>query len=82
MRKYFLDPAKLASGHCISMDENMMIDMLGNVRLCFNMDRLDLPAVGNVRQNSLQSIWEGSRVVGRDMRGCGYECGAMLCHSR
>ncbi|MCB9235462.1 MAG: radical SAM protein [Bacteroidia bacterium] len=82
MRHYFRQPEKLAQGHCASMDSHLVIDMLGEVRLCFNQDRLGLRPVGNVRENSLQEIWERSRSTARQMQNCQLECGAMLCHAR
>jgi hypothetical protein len=58
--------------------------MKGDVRLCFNMERIGLRAIANVRGRRLRDIWsdaavEGSRSV---MRQCREGCGAMVCHAR
>lgn len=82
MRHYFLQPDKLPPGQCLSMQNNLMIDSLGEVRFCFNQDRLQLPSLGNVRQQSIREIWENSRELRRQNQACSLECGAMLCHSR
>lgn len=84
MRFYFNHPGNLAPGHCAAMDRHMMVDMLGNVRLCFNMDRIGLAPVGHIRQRTLRSIWEDATTesVRGQMRACREGCGSMVCHAR
>jgi MoaA/NifB/PqqE/SkfB family radical SAM enzyme len=59
MRDYFHNPHRLPLGRCSAMDRHMMVDMMGDVRLCFNMERIGLKPVGNVRRQGLREIWEG-----------------------
>lgn len=84
MRDYFRNPQGLPSGRCTAMDKHLMVDMLGDVRLCFNMDRIGLPPVGNVRSKGLREIWEEQVVedVRNRMRSCREGCASMLCHAR
>ncbi len=57
---------------------------LVNVRLCFNMERIGLRPVGNVREARLRDLWEAQATESiRDrMRSCTEGCGSMLCHAR
>jgi MoaA/NifB/PqqE/SkfB family radical SAM enzyme len=83
-RHYFRHPRSLLAGHCAAMDQHLMVDMVGDVRLCFNMERMGLRPVANVRSRALRHIWEDTQVEGtRDaMRACRDGCGSMLCHAR
>jgi MoaA/NifB/PqqE/SkfB family radical SAM enzyme len=83
-RRYLLNPERVAVGQCASMEKHLMVDMRGNVRLCFNMERIGLAPVGNVRERGLREIWHDSVVerVRERMRGCREGCGSMLCHAR
>lgn len=84
MRHYFRHPDDLLPGQCASMDHSMMIDLFGNVRLCFHMERIGLPPVANVRDRDLRSIWQDARVAQTRsvMRSCRQGCGSMICHAR
>jgi MoaA/NifB/PqqE/SkfB family radical SAM enzyme len=83
-RRYLMDPSHSVPGQCASMDKHLMVDMRGDVRLCFNMERIGLHPVGNVRENALRDIWHDTTVerVRQRMRGCSESCGSMLCHAR
>lgn len=83
-RRYLLNPMHLAPGQCASMEKHLMVDMRGNVRLCFNMERIGLRPVGNVRERALREIWDDAVVEGvrERMRACREGCGSMLCHAR
>ena len=82
MRRYFKQPEGLHAHQCASMKRSLMVDIRGEVRLCFSMERLGLAPVGRVPGQGLREIWEGSREVANGMIGCGLECGMMLCHAR
>ena len=84
MRSYFKNPLKVNMGQCNSADSSVMIDMLGQVRLCFNMERINLKPIGNIRQNSLQEIWNSEEAEGarKIMRKCTEGCASMVCHAR
>lgn len=81
---YFRHPNELRPGQCVSMNQHMMIDLFGDVRLCFNADRLGLEPVGNVQERGLRAIWDDAKTeqVRRQMRTCRDGCGTMLCHAR
>lgn len=84
MRAYFMNPSRLPADRCAAMDKHLMVDMLGDVRLCFNMDRIGMKPVGNVREQSLRNIWGAETVEGvrNRMRSCREGCASMLCHAR
>lgn len=83
-RQYLLEPYHLGPGRCASMEKHLMVDMRGNVRLCFNMERIGLRPVGNVREHALRDLWHDGTVedVRERMRGCSEGCGSMICHAR
>ncbi|MCK5290917.1 MAG: radical SAM protein [Thermoplasmata archaeon] len=81
IRRY-LKREPLLPGQCNSMDRNMMIDIIGNVRLCFNMERIGMEPISNIRSESLMTIWNRSEGVRAKMRGCTECCGVMICHAR
>lgn len=84
IRRYFERPSELDREQCASMDQHMMVDMRGDVRLCFNMERIGLRPIGNVRTSSLRQLWEDRTTerIREKMRGCREGCGSMLCHAR
>jgi MoaA/NifB/PqqE/SkfB family radical SAM enzyme len=84
IRYYLKNPRSLVPGQCAAMDRHLMVDMLGDVRLCFNMERIGLRPVANVRTRSLRETWEAAEIeaVRATMRACREGCGSMLCHAR
>jgi MoaA/NifB/PqqE/SkfB family radical SAM enzyme len=84
IRRYFERPDELHREQCASMEQHMMVDMRGDVRLCFNMERIGLRPIGNVRTSSLRTLWEdrATELTRAKMLGCGEGCGSMLCHAR
>lgn len=84
MRHYFRHPRSLLPGQCASMDRSMMVDLFGNVRLCFQMERIGLQPVANVKDRPIRAIWEDAAVERTRslMRGCREGCGTMVCHAR
>ena len=84
MRRYLHQPRALDLGHCASMEKHLMVDMTGNVRLCFNMERIGLGPVANARTKPLQEIWTDALAdrARETMRACREGCGSMLCHAR
>lgn len=84
MRHYFQYPHRLLPGQCASMDRALMIDIIGQVRLCFNMERIGLRPIAHVREKTLQEIWfaQQSELIRRKMHQCQEGCGSMICHAR
>jgi len=82
MRRYFLERGKVKPGGCLSMQNNLMVDALGEAHFCFSQERLGLKSLGNIGERSIREIWESSRGLRRQYQACHLECGSMLCHSR
>lgn len=85
MRLYARDPDFIGEQVCGSAERNVMVDMHGNVQLCFQMHSLFGGRVlGNVRQVSLRSLWESEFAVQARhvMASCRKNCGMLHCHRR
>jgi MoaA/NifB/PqqE/SkfB family radical SAM enzyme len=84
MLHYFGNPTSLLPGQCGSADRALMIDAVGNARLCFQMERIGLAPVGNVRRHGIREIWESANAERArvSMRSCREGCGSMICHAR
>lgn len=83
-RRYLHRPWEVEAGMCAAMDRHLMVDMVGDVRLCFNMERIGLRPVANVRRRALREIWRDAQVerTRERMRTCREGCASMLCHAR
>lgn len=85
MRLYVRNPDFVGEQVCGSAERNVMVDVHGNVQLCFNMLSLfGGRTLGNVRDSGLRSPWESqfaaeARVV---MAQCRKNCGMLNCHRR
>lgn len=84
IRRYLKHPQQLEQGHCGAWANTMMIDMYGNVRLCFEMERAGLQPIGNVREHRLRDLWRAPATTeAREvMARCREGCGAQNCHAR
>lgn len=82
MRSYFKAQGRASNGQCVSMEESMMVDILGQVRLCFSMERIGLGPIGRVQDSDLRTLWASVSETRSRMRGCTEGCGAMICHAR
>jgi MoaA/NifB/PqqE/SkfB family radical SAM enzyme len=82
MRLYFHNPQGLPESICASLDNNLMIDVVGQIRFCFNMDQLGIPIAGNVRTHKLREVWSSRHTSASGMRACRKGCGSMICHAR
>ena len=85
MKLYVRDPDFVGEAVCGSHEKNVMVDMMGNVQLCFAMRSLlggrDL---GNVRERSLAELWasEAASAARGLMQVCRKNCGMLNCHRR
>lgn len=85
MKLYIRDPDFIGEQVCGSGERNMMVDQRGDVQLCFSMRGLmQGRALGNVRQISLRSLWEGifANEARKVMGDCRQNCGMLNCHRR
>jgi MoaA/NifB/PqqE/SkfB family radical SAM enzyme len=84
IRYYFHNPLKVREGQCASAYSSLMIDIIGQARLCFNMERIGLRPIGDVRRQTLQEIWESEAAnsARKVMSKCTEGCASMVCHAR
>jgi len=81
---YFRNPFILPAGFqpCKAMHQNIIVDISGNIKLCFNKLLEPPDRIGNIRRNTFDEIWWGAntKVVRKEMSLCRKSCGVMLCH--
>jgi MoaA/NifB/PqqE/SkfB family radical SAM enzyme len=85
MKLYFRDPDFISEPVCGSAHRNMMVNMYGEIQLCFAMkDLLGGQHLGNVRDTPLRAAWEGEEAAqAREvMDACRKNCGMLHCHRR
>lgn len=85
MKLYVRDPDFIGEQVCGSHERNMMVDMRGDVQLCFSMrGLLGGQALGNVRASSLRTLWEGEMAARARgiMSTCRQNCGMLNCHRK
>ncbi|MEP3893213.1 MAG: radical SAM protein [Litorimonas sp.] len=83
MQKYIINPLHTVMPICNSHERNIIIDHVGDVRLCFNMSKIMSGEVlGNVRKDTLGDLWRGevSRRARILMKECRLSCGMLNCH--
>lgn len=83
MREYFLRRSNLIDPVCDSGNRNVIVNMYGDVQLCFSMKELVTgDFVGNVRRQSLGDILgsDSSGQAREKMANCRYSCGMLNCH--
>lgn len=85
IRLYFRNPDFIGEQVCDSANRNMMMNMFGEVQLCFGMKTLNNGnPLGNVRESSLQNLWmsqEANRMRSV-MSICRRNCGMLNCHRK
>ncbi|MBK9032269.1 MAG: radical SAM protein [Myxococcales bacterium] len=85
MKLYFRNPDFISEPVCGSAHRNMMVNMYGEIQLCFAMKELLGGAhLGSVRDTTLRAAWHGdaaaqARTV---MDACRKNCGMLHCHRR
>ncbi len=85
MKLYFRNPDFISEPVCGSAHRNMMVNMYGEIQLCFAMkELLGGKALGSIRHTKLRAAWEGiaaseARTV---MDTCRKNCGMLQCHRR
>ena len=80
--RLYLKKETLPQDQCNSFHRNIMVDIVGNVRLCFNMERIGLQPVSHIGNAPLCDIWDQCNDVRERMNGCTECCGVMICHAR
>jgi sulfatase maturation enzyme AslB (radical SAM superfamily) len=85
MKHYFRNPDFISEPVCGSAHRNMMVNMYGEIQLCFAMKALlGGEHLGSIRTTTLRAAWEGAiaaqaRTV---MDSCRKNCGMLHCHRR
>jgi len=82
MEYYFKNQGEVRKNTCVSPRKNMMIDVVGHVRSCFNMEKIGLEPIGHVKEKSLKEFWNSSEKIREGMKDCTECCGVMVCHAR
>lgn len=85
MKLYFRNPDFISEPVCGSAHRNMMVNMFGEIQLCFAMkDLLGGEHLGSVRRMSLRSAWESAHAAEARtiMDNCRRNCGMLHCHRR
>lgn len=85
MKRYVRAPDFVGEQVCGSHERNIMLNMHGDVQLCFAMrSLLGGRVLGNVRERSLRSMWEGELAAEArgTMANCRKNCGMLACHRR
>ena len=81
---YFHDPENLPVGFsvCCAADQNLIVDINGIVKFCFNKQLEPVTRIGKVPSDSFDALWSGTGAlqVKQEMRACNRSCGIMACH--
>ncbi len=83
-QSYFRNPEYLPKdlNPCKAYEQNLIIDVCGNVKFCFNKKIEPLNKIGNVLTTSINKIWNGRTAtnIREEMSACNRACGVMACH--
>jgi MoaA/NifB/PqqE/SkfB family radical SAM enzyme len=79
-RRYFGSPDRLLAGRCTAEQRILWVDLLGEMRLCFYMERIGMPSIGNVRERPLAEAWGDPALAGarETLRRCREGCGWLM----
>ncbi|MFX1453059.1 MAG: radical SAM protein [Promethearchaeota archaeon] len=81
---YFENPEYLSDSinPCRSFEQNMIVDVCGNVKFCFNRELVPETKIGNILTTSIDKLWTGKNALEEKnmMRLCNRACGVMACH--
>ena len=83
MEQYIDNPNSTEDQVCDSQLRNIIVDVNGDVRLCFNMlDATGQASLANVRHSTLSEIWysEEASSARLSMEQCRRGCGMLNCH--
>lgn len=67
---------------CKVCDQNLIIDVCGNVKFCFNKSVEPPDKIGNILTKKIDELLNGTgaSLVKESMRNCNHACGGMICH--
>ena len=81
-RHYFKNPESLPNRSCKAFEQNLIIDVCGNVKFCFNKSLEPVDKIGNILTKKIDMLLNGTEatLVKESMRNCNSPCGIMMCH--
>lgn len=84
IKEYIRSPYHTVSVFCNANEQNLVIDHLGNVKYCYNMETIFQELVGNIRFNSISDIIysEKSMAARKRMSFCNLSCGILNCNKK
>lgn len=81
---YFKNPEYISkiSNPCRAFEQNLIIDISGNVKFCFSKEIEPKNKIGNITTTSIDDMWNGKSALQEiaEMRSCIRACGIMACH--
>ena len=81
---YFQNPEYLQEdlNPCRAYEQNLIVDVCGNVKYCFNKELEPKNKIGNILTNSIEELWDGKYALQerKSMRSCNRACSIMTCH--
>ncbi len=81
---YFNNPEYIPNNinPCRSYEQNLIVDVCGNVKFCFNKVIEPLDKIGNILTTPKYKLWNGKLAleIKDSMKACNRACGVMACH--
>jgi len=85
MKLYIDNPDFIGEQVCGSHERNIMVDINGDVQLCFSMrDIMGGKMLGNIHNDTLKELWTSplASEARRIMNKCKANCGMLNCHRK
>jgi len=83
-QQYFSNPEYIPNkiNPCRSYEQNLIVDVCGNVKFCFNKVIEPLDKIGNILTTPIDILWNGKLAleIKDNMKACNRSCGVMACH--
>ena len=83
-KSYFQNPEYIQRdlNPCRAHEQNLIVDVCGNVKFCFNKELEPKNKIGNILTNTIEELWYGKNALQerQSMRSCNRACGIMTCH--
>ena len=82
IKKYIHSPYITNTTICNAHERNLVIDHIGNLKYCYNMEAIFSEQIGNVRFNKISDIIHSdkSKEAREKMKSCNLSCGILNCN--
>jgi len=82
IKKYIQSPYFTTDILCNAHERNLVVDHMGNIKYCYNMEAIFSEQIGNIRLNKINDIIgsDKSREARKRMRSCNLSCGILNCN--